>query len=335
MSERWYLRATPPDVSGLLLRGFLGEEDFAPMTAVLNAACAADGVDRVETVDDMARVYAHLDNCDPATDVIIAEVDGEMVGYGRALWWQEHEGPYLYLPFCFLHPDQRSRGIGTTMLVHNEARLREIAAAHPADAEQYFEVSHAESEAGAAALYASAGYAPYVYSADMVRPDLESLPEAPLPEGLVVRPPRDDEMRVVWEADVEAFRDHLGSAPATDNQYREFLEFPWNDPSLWRVAWDGEQVAGQVRSYINENENREFGRKRGYVEFISVRRPYRRRGLARSLIVQSLQAVKDRGMTEAALDVLTENLHGAFRLYGSVGFRMVRTWTSLRKSLDR
>ncbi|MBP1632328.1 MAG: Acetyltransferase, partial [Acidobacteria bacterium] len=70
-----------------------------------------------------------------------------------------------------------------------------------------------------------------------------------------------------------------------------------------------------------------------YTESISVRRPYRRRGLARSLLVQSLHAVRERGMAEAALGVLTENLHGAFRLYESVGFRVVRRWTTLRKPL--
>jgi ribosomal protein S18 acetylase RimI-like enzyme len=220
------------------------------------------------------------------------------------------------------------------MLAHNEARLREMASQHPADAERHLELFHAEGEAGAAALYAAFGYESYVYSNDMVRPDLEDIPEAPLPEGMVVRTPGEDEMRAIWEAEVEAFRDHLGAAPGTENDYREFLEFPWNDPTLWRVAWDGDRVAGQVRSFINENENREFGRKRGHVENISVRRPYRRRGLARALIVQSLHAVRERGMEDAALGVLTQNLHGALDLYRGVGFRVVRTWTSLRKPLD-
>lgn len=330
----WRLLSEPPDLPGLVLRGFAGDEDFTPMAAVLNAACAADGVDRVETAEQMARHYTRLDNCDPATDVIIAEIDGEVVGYGRVLWWQEHAGPYVYLPFCFLRPEARGQGLGTAMLAHNEARLREMASGHPAAAERHFEVFHAESESGAAALYAAFGYEPFVYENDMVRPDLEDIPEAPMPEGLVVRTPREDEMRAVWEAADEAFRDHLGAAPGTENDYLEFLEFPWNDTTLWRVAWDGDEVAGQVRSYINEDENREFGRRRGYVEYISVRRPYRRRGLARSLIVQSLHAVKERGMEEAALGVLTENLHGALNLYRSVGFRPVRTWTNLRKPLD-
>ena len=172
-----------------------------------------------------------------------------------------------------------------------------------------------------------------LHGADMVRPDLEGLPEAPMPEGLVVRTPREDEMREVWEAEVEGFRDHLGAAPQTETGYREFLDNPYRDPTLWRVAWDGDEVAGQVRSYINGPENEAMGRRRGYTESISVRRPYRRRGLARALIVQSLHAVKERGMEEAALGVLTENLHGAFRLYESCGFRVVHSWTTLRKPL--
>ena len=334
MTEAWMLRAEPPDLPGLVLRGFAGDEDFTPMAAVLNAACAADGVERVETAEQMVRHYTRLDNCDPATDVIIAELDGKVIGYGRVLWWQEHAGPYVYMPFCFLHPAARGKGIGTAMLAHNEARLREIASAHPADAERRFDVFHAEQEVGAAAVYATAGYESHVYENDMVRPDLEDIPQAPLPQGLEVRTPGEPEMRRVWEAEVEAFRDHLGASPGTENQYREFLEFEWNDPTLWRVAWDGDEVAGMVRPFINERENREFGRKRGLVENISVRRPYRRRGLARALIVQSLHAVKERGMTEAALGVLTENLHGALNLYKSVGFRVVRTWTTLRKPLD-
>jgi ribosomal protein S18 acetylase RimI-like enzyme len=155
-----------------------------------------------------------------------------------------------------------------------------------------------------------------------------------MPEGLVVRTPRDDEMRKVWEAAQEAFQDHIGAAPGTENDFQRFLSFEWNDPSLWRVAWDGDEVAGQVRSFINDRENAAFGRKRGWTEDISVRRPYRQRGLARSLLAQSLHAVKERGMEEAALGVLVENRHGAFRLYESLGFRVVRRWTCRQKPLD-
>jgi ribosomal protein S18 acetylase RimI-like enzyme len=86
-----------------------------------------------------------------------------------------------------------------------------------------------------------------------------------------------------------------------------------------------------VLSFIDEQQNAEYNRKRGWTENICVRRPWRKRGLARSLIVQSLWAIKERGMTEAALGVDTENPNGALRLYESVGFRPVKRWTTYRK----
>jgi mycothiol synthase len=335
MTAPWRSLAEPPDLPGLALRGFAGEGDFPAMRATKTAAERADGVDQPVSLEDFIHTYRHLDNCDPATDVVIAEIDGEMVAYGRVQWWEEYGGARRYQPFCFVLPAVRGRGIGSAMLTHNEARLRKIAAGHPAEGERTLEVFHGDQDLGAAALYTGRGYRPVLHGADMVRPDLEDIPEAPLPEGLVVRTPREDELRKVWEAEVEGFRDHLGAAPPTETDYRAFLDNPYHDPTLWRIAWDGDQVAGQVRSFINGPENEAMDRRRGYTESISVRRPYRRRGLARALIAQSLQAVKERGMEEAALGVLTENLHGAFRLYESLGFRVVHSWTTLRKSLDQ
>lgn len=333
MTASWRFLAEPPHFPGLAFRGFRGEEDFPAMRATKNTAEAADGGDQPVSLDDFIQTYSHLDHCDPATDVVIAEVDGGMVAYGRVAWWEEYAGARRYQPFCFVLPEVRGRGIGAAMLAHNEARLRQIAAGHPAGGERTLEVYHADREAGAAALYAAAGYRPVLHGAEMVRADLEGIPDAPLPEGLVVRPPRPDELRRVWEAEAEAFRDHLGAAPPTETDYQAFLDNQYNDPSLWRIAWDGDQVAGQVRSYINGPENEAMGRRRGYAESISVRAPHRRRGLARSLICQSLHALKERGMDEAALGVQTENVHGAFRLYESVGFRVVQSWATLRKPL--
>jgi ribosomal protein S18 acetylase RimI-like enzyme len=64
-----------------------------------------------------------------------------------------------------------------------------------------------------------------------------------------------------------------------------------------------------------------------------VRRPWRRRGLARALLTRSLKMFQDMGMEEAALGVDTENLSGALRLYESVGFRAVKRQTIYRKAL--
>jgi mycothiol synthase len=64
-----------------------------------------------------------------------------------------------------------------------------------------------------------------------------------------------------------------------------------------------------------------------------VRRPGRRRGLARALIAASFPLLRARGMTEAALGVDTENTSGALRVYEGCGFRPVGRNATYRKPI--
>jgi ribosomal protein S18 acetylase RimI-like enzyme len=322
-----------PALSGLGFRRFRGESDYPKMVAVVGGSKDADQIERVDSVEQVAQLYAHLTNCDPYQDMIFVEIDGEVVGYSRVTWWQEEAtGDRIYFSFGFLLPEWRRQGIGRAVLRHNQRRLREIAATHPDDGARYFQSESGDTEHATTALLLSDGYQPVTYGAIMVRPDLENIPEAPMPEGLEVRPVQEEHLRTIWAAEQEAFRDHWGYTP-DEVTYEAFLAEPHVDHSLWRVAWDGDQVAGMVRSFIDPEENTEYNRLRGWTENISVRRPWRRRGLARSLLVQSLHAIKERGMTEAALGVHTENPNGAFQLYESVGFRVVKIYTVYRKPM--
>ena len=88
-----------------------------------------------------------------------------------------------------------------------------------------------------------------------------------------------------------------------------------------------------VLNFIDERENEEYKRKRGWTEDIAVLRPYRRQGLAKALIARSLKLHKSLGMTEAALGVDVDNPNGALRLYQGMGFRMVKEHTTYRKPL--
>jgi ribosomal protein S18 acetylase RimI-like enzyme len=167
----------------------------------------------------------------------------------------------------------------------------------------------------------------------MVRPFSDPIQVTPIPEGLEIRTVPRDQFRKVWEADQEAFKDHWGYVPGTEEDYQRWLKDPLHDPNIWRVAWEGDQVAGMVLNFLNEEENKEYNRKRGWTEDISVRRPWRRRGLARALLTRSLQMFKDMGMEHAALGVDTQNLSGALNLYQSVGFRVEKQHTDYRKKL--
>ena len=329
--------AGTPAVPGLAFRGFMGEADYPKMLAVINASKVADQIERSDTVEDVARNYAHLHHCDPYQDMIFAEVYGEVVGYGR-LWWEvSDDGDWLGFHFAFLHPDWRRKGIGTAMLRFSEGRLRQIAAGLLAEGviteskPRFFDVESSATEVGREAMLIKEGYTPVRYGFHMVRPLSEPVEVKPLPEGLEVRLVPPEHYRTVWDAAQEAFRDHWGNVEPPEEEYQKWLKEPAFGPRLWQVAWDGDQVAGNVLNFINEKENLEYNRKRGYTEGISVRRPWRRRGLARALLTRSLQMFKDMGMQEAALGVDSQNLNGALSLYESVGFRVVRRETVYRK----
>ena len=111
----------------------------------------------------------------------------------------------------------------------------------------------------ATALIRDAGFEPITYAAEMVRPSVDDLPEHPLPDGVEIRPVTEDQLRTIWEADAEAFRDHWGYVEPTETSFARLLAFPYHDPTLWKVAWDDEGVAGQVRSFIDTAQNAEHG----------------------------------------------------------------------------
>ena len=304
-----------PEVPGLRFRRFRGETDFPLMLAVIEGSKEVDGIKRTDTLDDIRRGYSHLENCDPYQDILFAEVDGQVIGYNRLTWRQESRGDYVYINFGFLLPAWRRMGIGSGMQRRSEARLREIAQTHPPKATKYYESFAADTEIGAQRLLESRGYKPVRYFFEMVRRPLDNLPETRLPAGLMIREVTSKDIRTIWEAMDEAFKDHWSYTPHTEEQFLEWQELPTFDPSLWKVAWADDQVAGMVLNYIDHQENKEYDRLRGYTEDICVLKPWRRRGLARYLIVESIKLHRELGMEEVALGVDTQNTTGALDIW--------------------
>ena len=328
-----------PDIPGLIFRGFQGESDYSKMLTLINASKVVDQIDRTDTLEDIVRNYEHLNNCDPYRDMIFAEVNGEPIAYGRVEWNISDDNEWLGFILAFMHHEWRRKGIGTAMLRYQEDHLRQILkdllneGVITEDTPRYFENFASDTETGKEALLHKEGYSAVRYFYSMVRPFSDPIQITPMPEGLEIRTVRRDQFRPVWEADQEAFKDHWGYVPGTEEDYQRWLKDPLHDPKLWRVAWEGDQVAGMVLNFLNQEENKEYNRQRGWTENISVRRPWRRRGLARALLTRSLQMFKDMGMDHAALGVDTQNLRGALNLYQSVGFRVEKRQTAYRKKL--
>ncbi|OGN94684.1 MAG: hypothetical protein A2Z71_04845 [Chloroflexi bacterium RBG_13_50_21] len=327
------------DLPGLAFRNFRGEEDFPRMLKIIHGSKEVDGLERAENLEDIVNNYTHLNHCDPYQDMLFAEINGEVVGYSRVWWEVEGSGNWIGFQFGDVLPQWRQKGIGSTLLRFNEERLQQIAmqlkerGEIPTEAPCLLDIFISNSEVARKNLLESRGYNAVRYAFEMVRPDLENIPDLPLPPGVELRPVELGHMRLAWEASNDAFRDHWGYIPDPWEEFQSFIDNPDFDLSLLRVAWQEDQIAGMVLSFIDKDENEIYGRKRGYTENICVRRPWRRQGLAKALIASSLYALKERGMTEAALGVDTENISGALHLYKFMGFQVVKQSTIYRKPL--
>jgi mycothiol synthase len=323
-----------PPVSGLRFRHFRGEDDLPGMLRVYGAAHEANGVEEVTTLDQLRLNYANLVNCVPDRDITMAEVDGELVAYARVFWQELVDGGRSYEAFGFVHPEWRRRGIGGALLRHNESLLRETAAGHEDVSPKWFSSEGPDRDAGNGALMRREGYQAVRYFHEMVAATLEPIEVPPMPDGLELRPVRRDQYRALWDAQAEAFRDHWGEAEWTESEWRRFEADPDNaDPRFWRVGWDGDEVAGVITTIVPAEENERHGRRRVYVSGVSVRRPWRRRGLARALLASSLVAAREAGFTSANLGVDTDSPTGATDLYRSLGFVPEQTHIAWRKPL--
>jgi mycothiol synthase len=323
-------------MSGLVLRPYRGEPDLPALTRIANAEWEADGVRGRSSVEEFAAWYRHpSDQFDPARDVTVVEVDGQPVAFSQLDWADATDGVREYRARCWVDPAYRRRGIGTVLFVRGEERRRALASQHESPRPRVLGMGTADGNAGAKALAERFGYAPARWFFDMecrIDGDLPALPV--VPDGIDVRAGTPELARRVWEADHEAFRDHWGGSDPSEAAYRRWIDSPEFDPELQVLAFDGDEVAGAVLNAIYPEENEALGVRRGWLDSVFTRRAWRRRGLARALIVRSLHLLRERGLDVAALGVDADNPSGAFGLYESVGFHTTERFTSWRRPLE-
>lgn len=320
---------------GLRLRPYAGEPDLAHIARLENVESEADDIPERTSVESVAARFANpSDHFDPHRDVTIAEIDGRPVAVGMREWVDTTDGALEYRSHGSVDPGWRRRGLGTRLLAENERQLRALAAADDSPAPRILGSWSGETQPGDERLLERAGYERVRWFFDMVRPDLEAIPDVAMPAGLVTREVTPELAARVWAADVEAFQDHWGGFDHSDASLQRWLDDPSTDLSLWVVAFDGDEVAGGVVNAIDAAENAALGRRRGWLGSVFTRRPWRRRGLARALIARSLVRLRAAGMSSAGLGVDAENPSGALGLYEDIGFRVDYRSTAWRKPLE-
>jgi len=318
------------------MRAFEPGRDFPAVAQLIGEVNANAGADWFPGVAELTVEWSRARTFDPLRDIAIAEADGQMIGAVRVAW-REREGVVVHRVDVWVHPDRTQQGLGRRLLDWGESRARASAADGSGGRT---DLPHAlgsmidQANAAAVAFAERAGYRPIRYHYEMRRDLADPIPDVPIPAGLELRAVVPADYRKVWQADEEAFRDHWDAAVVSEDDFTRFFAHPDIDPSLWQVAWDGDEVAGLVINGIFRDENARIGLDIGWLESVATRRPWRRRGVAGALIARSLAVLRERGMTVASLGVDTENPTGALGLYERFGFKPIRTWAFLRKPFE-
>ncbi len=297
------------------------------MAAVLTAFHLSSGDGTLVTTEQIDLSYSHIPAADLERNFVIIEhdVDG-VVGYGRTGSDDTPEG-HVHYWIAPLYDAHLAQPLFTALIAGLEHRAVERAAERPALTHLIRgTLPHPGPDnpvhGTAVAWLQEAGYRVSRFFASMVRPNLDDILELALPADVEVRPVSADQKRAIWEAETDAFAGSFGEQQPAEEHWLQFRDDPIADPTMWKVAWAGDRIVGSIRSYINEEENETLGRLRGYTEHISTHRDWRGRGLASALLALSLREVRDRGMTEAALGVDTENPANAFGIYERHGFQL-------------
>lgn len=259
---------------------------------------------------------------------LVTDPHGGVVGHVEAITFQDPPvHPYLWLR---VHPTKDTGNAGQVLLDWAVQRASHVLETLDPELRVSIFIPNFGGYQPMQDLYESFGFKLIRHSFMMQRV-MEVEPEAPdWPAGLSLRPfvvERDAE--AVYRADDEAFNDHFGHVETSfEVGYAQFKHgFIDNkerfDPSLWFVAMDGDEIAGVSLCSIERNDPEN---PMGWVHSLGVRRPWRKRGLGKALLLHSFGEFYRRGYRKAGLGVDASNLTGALRLYENAGMTVFRQY---------
>ncbi|UCE44749.1 MAG: GNAT family N-acetyltransferase [Methanobacteriota archaeon] len=329
------IKVNGPEIEGLRFRAFADDSDFGKMSKINQLSLKADGVVWIESEEDIRARFSAVKDRDPRSDILFVDVHDTTVGYAQLSWDDEPSKVKAYIHSAFLLPEWRGRGIREALFHFNERRLEEIASQHGFECDKYLQVWSYDEPNDWKSVVEKMGYTPVWHLLEMAHVNLPRVSISDLPEGLCVRPPREEEYHDLWQLYRDCFIGELWFVPYTwsEDAYRNWVSSSTFDPELINVAWDGANPVGIVEMVVSEEEIQRTGDKVAHAWAVCVAERWRRKGVARALLTRGLTQVRDLGIEEVLLDTEAENKHSAMRVYESVGFDIRRTFTFHRKAI--
>ena len=155
-------------------------------------------------------------------------------------------------------------------------------------------------------------------------------PEPGWPEGLEVRSFQPGDERAFYEAHQETFEDSWEPIEESYDEWTHWLlEPPAFVPELWFLAVEDDEPAGFAICHPHSGDA-----ELGWVRILGVRRPWRKRGLGRALLLHAFAEFRKRGLLRAGLGVDAESVTGANRLYEQAGMHVATRFDIYEKVVE-
>jgi GNAT superfamily N-acetyltransferase len=289
-------------------------EDLEAVYALIAKQQIMDYGQALRTLDDLRNVWQTIKI---EVDTCAAFANGELAGYAELL---EGDSPYIYLA---------ERG-NVDLAFQLLNILEDKAVAHKTEKVRLF-TKISERNNTLLQLFASNGYKSNL-SFLMMELEMDTPPPAPEEvEGITIRPfVKGQDEQGTYQADEEAAEDKVYHTPLTYDDWvnRMRMDKKSFDPGLWFLACEGNDIAGAALNVYDGETNI------GWVDHLSVRRAWRRRGIGRALLLHSFGEFYRRGVRHVKLNVDSKSLTNAPRLYEQVGMTAIQQYHIYTKEID-
>jgi mycothiol synthase len=283
------------------------DDDFDAMLELMNAHQLAAFGEADATAEDL-RLWLTTPYVVVENDIRVLERDGRLIGYADVDATREE--PPLWWCDVKVAPDVDAAGAVSTLVSWLDERAEK----------GRLRVWTSESDRRITDAFAAQGFEPSRHSFRMEIDLTGAVREPSWPVGITVRPVREDEHQLVYDAVFDVWQD---TSDPMDETFDEWAHWMINndsfDPSLWFLAFAGDELAG-----FSLCKQTSIDPTAGYVATLGVRRRRRKQGLGEALLLHSFAAFRDRGWTRGTLGVDASSPTGATRLYERAGMRVYR-----------
>lgn len=310
--------------------------DAEEVVALINI-CSQELYGKDELELDEVLADWQLKGTDLKLDSIVVLADEKLIAFADLV---DVVAPFVRYPLMArVHPLYRGQGFGWLINRWAQGRVEELIERAPAETRVFMiSIVHEKNQAGRQLLEDLGGKLERLNWL-MERELLGPLPEVRLPEGYRLRVAKTDEYRQIFTVKQQAFQDHWGFIPISEEQgfenfMQHFVQDPHYQPELFLVAESEEQIVAMLIATPASS----YGDDYGWISVLGVLPAHRHKGIGKALLLRAFAELKLFGCERVGLWVDSDSLTGATRLYQQAGMQVVaqfnRYETTMRAGVD-